>query len=73
MSASNERLGDEARERVLREIIEEEEARLGPFELPEAPVYPESPTLQVERNWNEIRWGGHAAIHRTIEDETQAL
>lgn len=31
MSASNERLGDSAREKTIKEIIEEEETRLGPF------------------------------------------
>lgn len=36
MSASNERLGDEARERVLAEILDEETARLGAFILPTA-------------------------------------
>ena len=33
MSASNEQLGDEARERQLAEIIQEEEQRLGKFAL----------------------------------------
>lgn len=36
MSASNEQLGDQAREEVLEEIIQEEEARLGPFVLEKA-------------------------------------
>ena len=55
MSASNEQLGDEARERQLAEIIQEEEQRLGAFILAEE--VPDPPTLIVERNWNEIRWG----------------
>lgn len=36
MSASDERLGDEAREATRREIIAEETARLGAFVLPTA-------------------------------------
>lgn len=55
MSASGEQLGEEARERALQEIIQEEEQRLGAFVLPQAVQL--SPTLQVEQNWNDIRWG----------------
>lgn len=33
MSASNEQLGDQAREQALQEIIQEEEQRLGKFTL----------------------------------------
>ena len=55
MSASNEQLGDQAREETLREIIEEEEQRLGAFVLPKEVEL--SPTLQAEQNWNDIRWG----------------
>lgn len=75
MSASGERLGDQARERQLREIIEEEEQRLGAFFLPtaleqinaewDAEIEAEkrrilSPTQQAEQNWNDIRWGSDA-------------
>lgn len=54
MSASNEQLGDEARQRTLEEIIKEEEQRLGEFVLPKVV---ESPTLAAEMNWNDVRWG----------------
>lgn len=51
MSASGERLGEEARQRALQEIIAEEEQRLGAFVLPKAV------TLEAEQNWNDVRWG----------------
>lgn len=72
MSASGEQLGEEARQRALQEIIAEEEQRLGAFVLPtaleqinaewDAEIEAEkrrilSPTLQVEQNWNDVRWG----------------
>lgn len=56
MSASNEQLGDQARAEQLREIIEEEEQRLGEFVIGQLQSHPPSPTLEVEQNWNRIRW-----------------
>lgn len=49
---SEEHEVEQSIERTTQECIEDEARRLGEFA-----VKIESPTLEVERNWNRIRWG----------------
>lgn len=52
MSASNERLGDKAREATRREIEAEETQRLGAFALPFYAAPPEGLAEVVEAEWD---------------------